>query len=161
MNEIGNLPGLPADTDLADDDWGASSTFAYGYRDSSGTMHNVGKVRVSATIDLDGRTSYWLQDIERLAGPSINATNAWGCRDRVTFFPDSNCGSGSDRDNDYTHYTHASNDSNYHEDAAVYYYKFRWRWRAAGYDFVWALPPSGSFESEGFLCGSDNSSCEF
>lgn len=160
VNEVGSLPGLPADTNLADDEWRTSGELWYGYWDSSGTMQHVGKVRVSATIDLDGRTSYWLQDIERLVGPSINATNAWGCREHVTFFPDSNCGSRSERDNEYTDYTHASNDSNAHEDAAIYYYKFRWRWRAAGYDYVWKLP-SGSYESERFFCGSDNASCEF
>ncbi len=146
---------------LQDDRWTVTEKWRLGWYDRNGNFHELSRVRLSAGIDLSGRTSFWAQETEHLSGQSVRATHAWGCTEQQYFFPDTDCGTQTDQDDVYTTGAHFSNDQIYHEDAGRYYYKYRWRIRVDGHNHVWKFPKYGSYRSKGFFCASDGDPCDW
>lgn len=135
--------------------WTFNDTLRYYIVDSSGNSLQIGTVRVTANINLNGRQSRWTQTTQVLSGPAIKATHRWNCVDDNGNLPNTECnGDGgwwvSNSDATYRSSTFTTNRTNYHAQTETYWYDFEYRWLAQGWPgFSWY---SGSGSSYSFSC---------
>ena len=99
--------------------WTFNDTLHYFLVDSNGNRRNIGDVRVTARINLNGRQSQWRMTTQVLTGPAIKATHHWNCVDDNGSLPNSECNEGtgswpSNTDPSYRSTTFTTNKNNYH-----------------------------------------------
>jgi hypothetical protein len=151
-----NIPGRAIVGNLQSDYlWTYDTSYRYYLCNSSGYCRYIGKVRVTARINLNGRQSQFTMTSERWEGPAIKPVHKWDCVDDNGGWPNSSCSGGwqSDPSSNYiTTGVFKSYNAYYHSENETYWYDFIHRWYAQGYGNIYWDP--GKLTSKHFVCKS-------